>query len=236
MSQLPESLLQDIAEDLLLPALSPALCRMLSPIVEVEVKKIIQQSNKFRKHGKSKRLTVDHINMALRMNRSEEIYGLSSKVVLRNNDSTNSCSSVTVEATTIDLMELARQPLPRCPLAPDVNLHWLAIDNIQPKIPENPIIIIAETDSQPTELPKEMQLFYSRTTGSILSQDKSTLPAVFKSFESDTGLQELLPFFSRFIYRQIKNKTRSIPLLTSLVTAAKSLLANPALVMSFFSN
>ena len=78
---------------------------------------------------------------------------------MRNKDA-NDTSTLTIEATKIDLLELAKQPLPRCPLAPELNMHWLVIDNVQPKIPENPNIIIVESDSHPVDLPKEMQVRY----------------------------------------------------------------------------
>ena len=34
--------------------------------------------------------------------------------------------------------KLAQEPLPECPSLPDIHLHWLAIDGVQPQIPENP--------------------------------------------------------------------------------------------------
>lgn len=196
------------------------------------MKKIIQQSNKFRKHGRAHTLTVEHVNLALGMNHVEEIYGLGNKLAIRNKEQSGT-TALTIEASKVDLVELAKRPLPRCPLAPELNLHWLAVHGVQPRIPENPIVVVVDEDSQPTDLPKEMQLFYTRATASILSLDKSTLRAVFQSFENDSGLQELLPFFSLFIYRQIKNTTRSLPLLTCLVQATRSLIANPHLRHEF---
>jgi transcription initiation factor TFIID subunit 6 len=95
----------------------------------------------------------------LSKNHIEEIHGLSNKIFMRNKDA-NDTSTLTIEATKIDLLELAKRPLPKCPLAPELNMHWLVIDNVQPKIPENPNIIIVESDSHPVDLPKEMQVQY----------------------------------------------------------------------------
>jgi transcription initiation factor TFIID subunit 6 len=257
MSSIPDSWFQGVAEDIRIPNLryrnlnyykipfvvdfnirylkmhtSPALSKVIAPVIEVEVKKIIQQSDKFRRHGKARAMTVDHINLALRMNQAEEVYGLGNKLSLKNKDQM-ATTSFTIEASKVDLLELAKQPLPRCPLAPDLNMHWLAVHGTQPRIPENPVVSVLDSESQPSDLPKEMQFFYSRATASILALDKSTLPAVFQSFETDPGLQDLLPFLSLFIYRQIKNTTRSLPLLTCLVQATRSLIANPHLRHEF---
>lgn len=37
-------------------------------------------------------------------------------------------------------MDLVKQPLPHYPLQPHLSLHWLAIEGIQPAIPENPSV------------------------------------------------------------------------------------------------
>jgi hypothetical protein len=33
---------------------------------------------------------------------------------------------------------MLKQPLPRAPVSPGLNVHWLAVDGVQPLIPENP--------------------------------------------------------------------------------------------------
>ena len=38
----------------------------------------------------------------------------------------------------LDLNDLVSQPMPKIPLAPSLRAHWLAIDGVQPSIPENP--------------------------------------------------------------------------------------------------
>ena len=42
------------------------------------------------------------------------------------------------EEKEVDLAELTSTPIPRLPLAPTLRAHWLAIDGVQPAIPENP--------------------------------------------------------------------------------------------------
>lgn len=58
MSQLSEKWLQNIAkESLKLPPLNPIVCNMLLSIIEIHIKRIIQQASKFQKHSKSRTLT-----------------------------------------------------------------------------------------------------------------------------------------------------------------------------------
>ena len=43
-----------------------------------------------------------------------------------------------LEDKELDLNDLINQPPPKIPLAPSLRAHWLAIDGVQPSIPENP--------------------------------------------------------------------------------------------------
>jgi hypothetical protein len=57
MSALDEQWLQDIAEAMGISALSPSAVKMVLPVVEAHIKKIVQQSHKFQRRSKSKALT-----------------------------------------------------------------------------------------------------------------------------------------------------------------------------------
>jgi hypothetical protein len=77
-------------------------------------------------------LIVDDVNLALSLNGLEEIYGLC--------PSTASIISSEIPAvsTVVNLLDFAKQPIPKCPLLPEFSLHWLAVDGYQPLISENP--------------------------------------------------------------------------------------------------
>ena len=53
--------LQDIAESIRLPALSPSVCSTLIPIIELQVKRIAQQAHKFQRRSKSTQLTGTYV-------------------------------------------------------------------------------------------------------------------------------------------------------------------------------
>ena len=103
MSVLSEQWLQDVAESMGLPALNPTICKMMLPVIEVHLKKLSQQANKFQRRAKAKTMTgwcngfveliqclcnfiafalacllaVEDLNAALSMNKIESVYGLS---------------------------------------------------------------------------------------------------------------------------------------------------------------
>lgn len=106
-----------------------------------------------------------------------------------------------------------------CPLKPDITLHWLAVNGHQPLIPENPSAIVVENDDrQPTALPQELLQLYSRIAGAILASESSpALSAVFEVLRTDSSIQELIPYFCRFFYQQIKANTRRLVLLTTII-------------------
>ena len=43
-----------------------------------------------------------------------------------------------LEDKELDLTELVNQQMPKVPMAPSLRAHWMAIDGVQPSIPENP--------------------------------------------------------------------------------------------------
>ena len=57
MSSLSDSWIQDVASDCGIAAISPPVCRHILPVVEMQIRKIIQQAHKFQKRGKGRTLT-----------------------------------------------------------------------------------------------------------------------------------------------------------------------------------
>lgn len=57
MACLKESWLQEVLESLRLPAFSPALCKALLPVIEMHLKKLVEQAHKFQRRSKSPKLS-----------------------------------------------------------------------------------------------------------------------------------------------------------------------------------
>eukprot|EP01038_Epipyxis_sp_PR26KG_P010662 gene10662-14318_t len=229
MSLLKEQWLQDVVDAHKIAALHPTVAKSVLLAVEMQLRKAIQQANKFQRRSKCKTLLVEHINNTLIINKLEPLYGINTTRLSQTLSSSAEVNATQNLQTTnrLRLADLAAVQLPPCPLAPDLSLHWLAVNGNQPLIPENPCIIPADSVEQPTTLPNELQNLFARITGIIISCETSpALLAVFKVFEEDAGIQELMPYMSRFFYHQIKSNTKRVPLLSAVIRSIKSLLKN----------
>ncbi|KAK4532059.1 hypothetical protein CCYA_CCYA10G2916 [Cyanidiococcus yangmingshanensis] len=118
----------------------------LATDAEYRIREVIQEASKFMRHSKRRRLKTADIAAAMRLRNLEPLYGFSS------NESVPFVSySVPGESSTagnntlffvgdeeLDLRDILDGELPRAPLETTLALHWLAIEGIQPKIPQNP--------------------------------------------------------------------------------------------------
>lgn len=185
MGSLTESWLENAVESMQMPALSPSASRTLLAAVEASVKKVIQRANKFQRRGKKQILTVEDLNLALKMNGDEPIYGVyrahdpllgknkvdfgSAYTYISTIDKQSIMFSYIIHNLNVYSVELLKQPLPSLPLQPEVCLHWLAVEGVQPLIPENPTVSSSASaihttsgaggdDDGLTTLPREMQV------------------------------------------------------------------------------
>ena len=231
MTSLKEPWLQELAWRSNLPAIRPTVVSALLPVVEMQLRKIIQQAYKFTRRGKGGKMTVEDINQALELYHLEPLYGL---IDQRHLSTTGGAPNNLGEI--VSLVQLARAPLPKCPLLPELSLHWLAVEGVQPLIPENPSQIVAgEAGEQPSSLPRELQQFYMRVTGVLLAAESGDRPlrAVLSALREDSGLQDLVPYLSKFVYHHVKANMRSLPLLRTLMSAVQALLSNPGISVDF---
>jgi transcription initiation factor TFIID subunit 6 len=181
----------------------------------------VQVANSYRRRCKGTVLTVDDVNLALASNNNEEIYGLSRGneiSLLSSKLGVSSTSSSSSSSRIINLSEFSKPSTFTCPLLPEISLHWLSVCGVQPSIVENPNVVATDdSDDQAHTLTKEVRFFYERVTRAIIACDDSTLPAIYSVLQTDSGLQEILPYFSRFIYQQVKENSGSIKILNTLM-------------------
>jgi hypothetical protein len=85
--------------------------------------------------------------------------------------------------------------------------------------------------------PPHYPQLYPRITGILIASDNTqALDAVFKVFRTDAGLQELVPYFSRFFYQQIKTNPKRLALLSVIIKSIHELLENPNVSLDFHLN
>ncbi len=80
-------------------------------------------------------------NYALRVRNVEPLYGFSfpDPVEVQQKTHANGSSVFVLEDKEMDFDEILKAPLPKAPLEVTFRAHWLAIEGVQPLIPENPL-------------------------------------------------------------------------------------------------
>jgi len=180
------------------------------------------------RHGRRTTMTTSDIDQALRVLNIEPLYGHTphNPPVFRRagpqNNAPGSTSVYFLEDEEIDFDRVLREEKIALPKGVNWAAHWLAVEGVQPLIPENPPQIPRESDAhvngvpdhnrggakkpqQPQQLvkqvlSKELQLYYTRLTASLLPpNDTEKRTAALASLRQDAGLQALLPYLIRWV-------------------------------------
>ena len=111
----------------------------LAENVTFKLKETIQEAVKFVRNSRRKCLTTSDIDNSLRVQNVEPLYGFSSSSFIPFRFASGGGREIFFnEDPDIDLEELINQTLPKIPVAVTLKTHWLAIEGVQPAIPENP--------------------------------------------------------------------------------------------------
>lgn len=288
------------------PRLSDDAAAALAPDAGYRIREIVQDSIKFMRHSKRRKLTTDDVNSALRLQNMDPLYGFGhfqSGVVRLSSNTTNVASSTNapgpqnsgpsaelhdlhgahngeplsdsregksqftradgisdlffVEDAEMNVKNLITSHLPPVPVDYSVTMHWLAIDGVQPAIPQNPVTnheaLAKDANSvdglfsskenignldralrNPQVKPrvrhvigKELQLYYDHVTKTVAHGSVLQRDACIQSLMEEPGLVQLLPYFTLHIRENVQRSLKNLPLLFSLMRMAHALLVNP---------
>eukprot|EP01135_Chromosphaera_perkinsii_P004407 Nk52_evm10s280 gene=Nk52_evmTU10s280 len=154
MSILPKESIAAIADAAGIANIPDEVAIALAPDAEYRIREVIQEGLKFMRHSKRDRLTTEDINYALKCKNVEPLYGYSSSAVsaskpvnrpkdylsalgMKSASTAGMTDVYYVEEKEIDLKELVNSALPKFPQDVSMTAHWLAIEGIQPAIPQN---------------------------------------------------------------------------------------------------
>lgn len=128
-----------MAETVAMGNISEEAAKEIAEEVTYRLRQLTQDSSKFMHHGKRAKLLCDDVDQALRMTGQEPLYGFhAGEHVPFRFASGGGRELHFLEDKELDLNELVSAQLPKIPVAPSIRAHWLAIDGVQPAIPENP--------------------------------------------------------------------------------------------------
>lgn len=212
---------------------------ILSQDIEYRVKELCQEASKFMLFSKRSKLAIEDINNALITRNVDPLFGYDPKdnLVFKNDLLKSSIFYVPDEE--IDLEEFLNQPLPKMPSAPAITSHWLAIEGVQPQVPQNPIVVekpaIKQNQLTPyTEesefknttkhiISKELSLYYEKLLSFLEDEEKVTI--AIDCLKTESGIQQLIPYLIQNIKEKIV-KYMSTDLLSNFILFYYSLLQN----------
>ncbi|KAK9084716.1 hypothetical protein Sjap_025127 [Stephania japonica] len=214
MSIVPMETIEVIAQGIGISNLSPDVALALAPDVEYRVREIMQEAIKCMHHSKRTILTADDVDGALSLRNVEPIYGFTSGDPLHFKRAVGH-----MDLFYIDDKDVIEAPLPKAPLEPAVVAHWLAIEGVQPAIPENAPVeaLVAPLDTKKSEikeevlpvdirlpvkhvLSRELQLYFDKITELTVNKSDSMLfKEALSSLATDSGLHPLVRYFTFFI-------------------------------------
>ena len=128
-----------MAETVAMGGISEDASREIAEEVTYRLRQLTQDSAKFMHHGKRAKLLCDDVDQALRMTGQEPLYGFQAGEHVPFRFASGGGRELHfLEDKELDLSELVSAQLPKIPVAASIRAHWLAIDGVQPAIPENP--------------------------------------------------------------------------------------------------
>ncbi|GJZ32473.1 transcription initiation factor TFIID subunit 6-like protein [Tanacetum coccineum] len=248
MSVVSKESIQVMAQSIGLSNLSPDVLPLLADDIEYRVREIMQEAIKCMHHGKRTAMTAEDVDNALQFRKMEPIYVatgnfLQFKTAGRHKD------LFYIEDKDVEFREVIEAPLPKAPLDTALVGHWLAIEGVQPAIPENPpleVLLAPSENKKPDSkedgvsndvktpvkhvLSIELQLYFEKITDLTVSRSNSIIfDKALMSLATDAGLHPLVPYFIYFVAEEVTRNLNNFQLLFALMRLVQSLVQNPTM-------
>lgn len=251
----PENI-KDVAESVGLSSLSSDVADHLTRDVEFRIAQVLEEALKFMRHAKRTTLFTQDISQALRVLDVEPLYGYESSRPLRFGEASIGPGQPLfyVEDEEMDFEKLINAPLPKVPREITFTAHWLAVEGVQPTIPQNPtpadssrtadllpkgpgtnpnLAATAGADNIAVKplvkhiLSKELQLYFDHVSAALFdTHNDEYRVAALASLRSDPGLHQLVPYFVQFAAEKVTHNLKNIFVLTQTLHFISALLDN----------
>lgn len=217
---------------------------------------------------------TDDVNAALRLRNVEQIYGYSGhdavqfERVAGAKVRRRAVGCLTVRAqnlfylqdSEVLLSSIIEATLPKAPREVVLCTHWLAVEGVQPAIPQNPVAAIGDAsaptaaaaatavastsvDARPLvkhTLSGELQAYFCKVQAAVQALHTPPTPsaaalaewtACQRSLQRDGGLQQLLPYLAQFVADETARSLRQLGVLRALLAMCRALLDNATLAI-----
>ncbi|KAL9084816.1 MAG: hypothetical protein Q9165_007884 [Trypethelium subeluteriae] len=252
--------IRDVAESVGIASLHKDVADNLSRDVEFRIGQVLEEALKFMRHAKRTTLNIQDVSQALRVLEVEPLYGYESTRPLRFGEASLGPGQPLfyVEDEEVDFEKLINAPLPKVPREISLTAHWLAVEGVQPSIPQNPTTTSTDSSSLlprgPSANPhlaatsgadnlsvkplvkhvisKELNLYFDRICIAVLDASNEEYRfAALASLRSDPAIHQLVPYLIQFAAEKITHNSNSLFILTQTLHLLDALLSNPSLYL-----
>ncbi|XP_050069003.1 transcription initiation factor TFIID subunit 6 isoform X2 [Anopheles maculipalpis] len=128
-----------IAESIGVGSLPDDAAKELADDVSYKLKQIVQDAVKFMHHSKRMKLSIADVDHSLKVRNIEPQYGFVARDFIPFRFASGGGRELHfIEEKEVDLTEVVQGQPPKIPLDPSLRTHWLAVEGVQPTVPENP--------------------------------------------------------------------------------------------------
>ncbi|EAA08678.5 AGAP004254-PA [Anopheles gambiae str. PEST] len=128
-----------IAESIGVGSLPDDAAKELADDVSYKLKQIVQDAVKFMHHSKRMKLSIADVDHSLKVRNIEPQYGFVARDFIPFRFASGGGRELHfIEEKEVDLTEMVQGQTPKIPLEPSLRAHWLAVEGVQPTVPENP--------------------------------------------------------------------------------------------------
>lgn len=254
---------RDVAESIGITSLSDEVVQNLTADIEYRISSVVEEALKFMRHRRSAVMSTQDISNALRVLGVEPLYGYESTRPLRFGEATIGPGQPLfyVEDEEVDFEKLINAPLPKIPRDTSFTAHWLAVEGVQPSIPQNPttaesrnqelvprgananphLAAMSGSDNVAVKplvkhvLSQELQIYFERVCAALMDESNSEYrTAALASISSDPGLHQLVPYFVQFIAEKVTHNLKDLFVLEQAMKLTHALLENKSLYIDLY--
>ncbi|KAI5184515.1 transcription initiation factor TFIID subunit 6 [Nematocida homosporus] len=224
-----------------LPEIEEEDLKILAQDLEYRLKELAQEASKFMLASKRAKLTIEDVNYALLSKKIDPLlgYDTSDSLVFKVIPGSN---LYYVPDEEVDLETVLSSPLPKIPHKPVVSKHWLAIEGVQPQIPQNPLPVERMPETKKDDslaamkedieirnhmkhlLSKELQMYYEKIARFV--KDNESIDIAAECLQKESGIQQLIPYFVHFFNEEILKNLRDGRYLIGIIKVYEGLIMN----------